>query len=249
MSNATMKQKVLLAIVALGLVLSMITPFVAYADEGEYGASYVYKNNAGELVTVTDDLFAHVGRMLPGDSATGTVSVDNKADREYTLTFWIEEYTGDLDEVNREEARELFDKLELTITKDGKQLFAGTLNEAVAADPVQLGTYQPGETATLNYTLTVPEDLTNIHEWSTVRQNWVFAATDKVDTTVNGGTDAPGNYGDGKGSPKTGDMPTTLLGSVGFGVLFMVGIILFVMERNYVKRRREAEDDVLTFEN
>lgn len=266
--KTSIRKQVLLIVIALGLVLSMITPFVAYADEGVY--SIKYEGKASELVKdgTWNDLFEHFGTMMPGDQATGVLSLQNTTDHPMRAYFWIEDVDTD-NGANRKEAYDLFARIKLTISHEGKVLCEGSMADLMMGEPsegkpVDLGEFAAdGKLKTLAYTVSVPSDLTNEFEMSRISQTWVVAAEDVANTntptdpsnppmadtgtkpgTTDPGTNIDGNdtpFGNGKGFAKTGSAMGTIMSGSGFIALVALGVVFAIVERK-VAHRRENEN-------
>lgn len=261
--KSSLRKQVLLIVVALGLVLSMITPFMAYAD-GIY--SIKYQGEAGELVKdeTWDDLFEHFGTMMPGDRATGIISLQNTTDHAMRAYFWIEDVDTD-NGANRKEAYDLFAKLTLTISHNGETIAEGPMADLMMGEPsegkpVYLGEFEAGSApTTLAYTVSVPSDLTNEFEMSRISQTWVLSAEEVADDPngnpsddpsgdnppmANTGTNIDGNrtpFGDGKGFAKTGSALGTLAAGSGFIALVALGVVLAIVERKVARKKGDEE--------
>lgn len=166
---------------ALALATSAAAPATALADET---CKIEYLGGAEAMVVPDEDIFAQFGTMMPGDENSGIVDVRNPADAPAKLWFWAEEETrtggaGDdmLDEI----------VLEIVDMASGDSIYAGPLNPEGLAEPILLGTYEPGQSAELAYNLLVPDYLGNDFMESTATVTWTFAAEEIVESS--GGKD------------------------------------------------------------
>lgn len=164
-------------VAALALATSAAAPATALADET---CKIEYLGGAEAMVVPDEDIFAQFGTMMPGDENSGIVDVRNSGDAPAKLWFWAEEETrtggaGDdmLDEI----------VLEIVDMASGDSIYAGPLNPEGLAEPILLGTYEPGQSAELAYNLLVPDYLGNDFMESTATVTWTFAAEEIVESS------------------------------------------------------------------
>lgn len=170
-------------VAALALATSAAAPATAMADET---CRIEYLGGAEAMVVPDEDIFAQFGTMMPGDENSGIVDVRNSGDKPAKLWFWAEEETrtggaGDdmLDEI----------VLEIVDMATGDSIYAGPLNPEGLAEPILLGTYEPGQSAELAYNLLVPGYLGNDYMDSSATVTWTFAAEEIVESSGDkGGT-------------------------------------------------------------
>lgn len=172
-------------VAALALATSAAAPATALADET---CKIEYLGGAEAMVVPDEDIFAQFGTMMPGDENSGIVDVRNSGDAPAKLWFWAEEETrtggaGDdmLDEI----------VLEIVDMASGDSIYAGPLNPEGLAEPILLGTYEPGQSAELAYNLLVPDYLGNDFMESTATVIWTFAAEEIVESAGGKGRHAP----------------------------------------------------------
>lgn len=212
-------------VAALALATSAAAPATAMADET---CKIEYLGGAEAMVVPDEDIFAQFGTMMPGDENSGIVDVRNSGEKPAKLWFWAEEETrtggaGDdmLDEI----------VLEIVDMATGDSIYAGPLNPEGLAEPILLGTYEPGQSAELAYNLLVPGYLGNDYMDSSATVTWTFAAEEIVGSSGDkGGTHLADTSGaNGSFFSKTGVDAMALLGlsgalvAVGAGGACVVG--------------------------
>ena len=155
--------------------LSLCAVPAALADEGDYLVEY--KGLAEKLVTVSDDFFAHFPELLPGDTVSGSVSILNSSEYPQEIFF----YTKPTPASENEKADELLYLLNLTITSKntGETLYDGILHADKLNDPISLGTFNPGESDALLFSVRVPLSLDEEYLNLNNEVHWVFAVEDK----------------------------------------------------------------------
>ncbi len=145
--------------------------------------------NADGLVHIsnTEDMFLYRYNMLPGDSVERTLEIKNQYEDSYELFLRAER-------VSEKEEYDLLDKLDLKITFDDKVIYVGpTSGEYKLTDNISLGTFKPGEEATLFAKVELDGPSTgNEYKNKFAQVNWIFTAVRK-DSNDNTSTDKPSN--------------------------------------------------------
>lgn len=145
--------------------------------------------NADGLVHIsnTEDMFLYRYNMLPGDSVERTLEIKNQYEDSYELFLRAER-------VSEKEEYDLLDKLDLKITFDDKVIYVGpTSGEYKITDNISLGTFKPGEEATLFAKVELDGPSTgNEYKNKFAQVNWIFTAVRK-DSNDNTSTDKPSN--------------------------------------------------------
>ena len=93
-----------------------VTTFKAISDAE---LSVVYEGDSQKLIASPEDFFSGFATLTPGDSMDGMFTMQNDAEKEQAFYFKTEVLEPDND---------LLDKMQLTITTDGKQIYSGPLN-------------------------------------------------------------------------------------------------------------------------
>ena len=135
---------------------------------------------------------------MPGDVFTDSVELSNTTDRDAELFFNTEQLglSGEQDELLR--------NLMLTISMDGQELYSGDLKAEDMGGAVSLGTYAPGQTGTLDFTVSVPKNLDNAFALRDADVRWVFTVNQEEPAEAGG--DAVVHDGGSVASPvQTGD--------------------------------------------
>lgn len=226
---------------AAALCAALVAPAGAAWAQGAYNIEY--SGGPDEVFAVPeDDFFSHMGPLYPGQSATGSFAISNASDAPVGVAFFAEEH----DAANRPEARELMELAELSITCEDALVYAGPLSGSGAADPVHLGSIEPGGALRATFELSLPADLGNEYALAENEVMWGFEVTE--DEQGPSGTEIPGGTGTGTGSAggagrlaKTGfdaTWPLVLTGS-----LAGAGLGVCVIELTGALRRRRREGD------
>ena len=174
-----------------------------------------YVGDAEEDVKVPNSFFSSIKRIMPGDSYTSSIEINNK-DKEkarYYLTLGADE--------RDKQVIELLKKLDLIITnKNGVIIYNGKM---ISNEKIFLGEYGLNGYDKLEFKIIVPEDLKNEYANLKPKLNWKFSVEyDKNDKKV-------------VGNPKTGDQINIAI------AVFLVSAIGFltVILINYRKNKEE----------
>lgn len=213
----------LLALLLLTISLVLITP-VAHAQE----YSVEYKGGAESFITNESDFFAHFGSLVPGDSKSGIINLLNNTNHKTAMFF----YTEEQDAANREEADKILDEIALHIVSNDNEIYSGELRALNLREAVEIAALEPGEQISVEYEISVPEELGNEYEYVTNQVAWVFQAVDMQDTTG-------ANSGSLNGSSfdKTGE--TTLYIALAILLLSATSIMLLVVHRRSLMKNKE----------
>lgn len=154
---------------------------IAYEEDGDYdysrfrteddNAFTVTYQGTDKLVANEDDFFANIPFLMPGDSYTDELSLSNTSKTPVNLYFSTS--------YDRSE-KDLLEKIDLTITKtvDGKTttVYEGDLAAAKLQEKVLIGEFDAGDKGSMEFTITVPEELTNEYALANSNVTWTFTA-------------------------------------------------------------------------
>ncbi len=147
-----------------------------------------YQGDAKKLITNSDDFFANLPYMMPGDSFNDVARLVNTSSNDIKLYFRSEA----LDD------SELLDKIQLKITTEigGKKVvyYEGSLRAAALSESAVIGTIPAKSEGNFHFDLHVPAELNNQYSISSSYVKWIFS-TEEIPQP---GPDKPD-------SPKTGD--------------------------------------------
>lgn len=160
--------------------------------------SVQFNGDAHKLVAAPSDFFQNFSVAMPGDVFTDSVELSNTTDRDAELFFNTEQLGL------TEEQDDLLKNLMLTISINGQELYSGNLKAEEMGGAVSLGTYAPGQTGTLDFTVSVPKNLDNAFALRDADVRWVFTVNQEEPAEAGG--DAVVHDGGSVASPvQTGD--------------------------------------------
>jgi hypothetical protein len=140
--NIPLQRKVILPVAAAAGagVLAVLTGLLGSdASAASEGVRLTADGDGGAALVVT--------ALEPGDTVTRTVTISNTTGSEGRLSFTEQ---GD-------PATFADGELELSIARDGDELYAGTFG-AMGDFAQDMGFLQPGESATFSFTVSLPDD-------------------------------------------------------------------------------------------
>ena len=203
----------------------------------------VFDGNAEDFVDMngSTDLFENFKGMMPGDTATQTITLTNRS--ESTLRFYLK--------------AEILKQLgvggafNLDIVCDGEALYSGILGGRDAEGNAQeidseyegstvlLTTLGPNETADLSLTLTINgEGFGNENQNTDGAYRFTFSVEDVEGGTTVVPTPAPSAPAESGNNPKTGDTNTIYILIAALAVCVVVLVILVLVKRKH----RDSEE-------
>ena len=208
---------------ALTLLMLMGLATTAFAD-----GRVTYDGSAREFIFAPGseysptDLFTDFKNVMPGDSITQKVTIDNKVEKNVKIKVYMRALGA------VEGSEEFLSQMTLTVKLDGtSQLFAAPADEtAQLSDWVCLGTVYSGGKIDLDVTLNVPITMENDFQASVGYLDWQFKAEEiPVPTPV-----VP--------TPETGDTMNMGLW-IGLAAVCALGVVFVVVAKN---RKNKKED-------
>mgnify|MGYP005982780083 CR=1 FL=1 len=236
----------------LAIVFLLNVPIQAQAAEQiNIPEGFVIGDNQGISVTQDGGYFFNLDGLLPGDTITRDLIIQNTRNSDYSLKMIIEPVSS-IGPVN------LLEKMAMTFHYDGQALFDGNLvndnGSTTESKEVDFGTIQAGSTHTIQIKLKVKSDI----PWeefqageSKAVTRWTFIAqspeepsdssssSEPVDSSSSVPVDPSSSSTVAKptGSyPSTGDKPSSML-FLASGLMMMITAILF-----FLLNRKEKED-------
>jgi len=139
-----------------------VTTFKAISDAE---LSVVYEGDSKKLIASPEDFFSGFATLTPGDSMDGTFTMKNDAEKEQAFYFKTEVLEPDND---------LLDKMQLTITADGKQVYSGPLNSKDLKEYIELCKLEKGKDQKVTFQVSMPKELDNKYTLNTGKVKWYF---------------------------------------------------------------------------
>lgn len=146
----------------------------SYSSSQDGSSVIVYENGADNYLTIRNGFFDTLGNLLPGDSLSEDIDIDNKSDDEIGLYF-ATKFDGLTDE-----ERLLLQSIKLNIKdKDNNILYDGVL----LSEKKLLKSYGIGQKDKLKVTVTLPNNLDNRFSTLVTKLIWSFTC-DKFENGV-----------------------------------------------------------------
>ena len=212
-----MKKAIRTAACLLIFAVLLLSCFISvYAD-----GTVTYDGNAKEFIFLPgskyspSDLFTDFKGLMPGDSVTQKITVDNSIENDFKIRVYLRSLGAE------KGSEELLSELKLTVKQDGNsELFNGTADEtAQLTEWVCLGTVCPGGKIDPDVTLDVPMTLENRFRDAVGFLNWQFRVEE-----------LPVSPDDPK-LPQTGDDYNLLFWWLLLGLSAAVIVILFAIQK------------------
>ena len=146
----------------------------SYSSSEDGSSVIVYENGADNYLTIRNGFFDTLGNLLPGDSLSEDIDIDNKSGREIGFYF-ATKFDGLTDE-----ERLLLQSIKLNIKdRDNNILYDGIL----LSDKKLLKSYGIGQKDKLKVTVTLPDNLDNRFSTLVTKLIWSFTC-DKFENGV-----------------------------------------------------------------
>ena len=170
-------------LMALALVLSLSVPAFASSVTFE-GKSKGFALDGHNQLTATD-LFGNFKNLMPGDSVSETITIQNVArDCDY-IKLYIRAVphgsgnglSGEVAEIEDSVAsmQDFLSQLYMEVYQGSNRIYSGSPDELDGfRDNVYLGRYKKNQGTTLTVTLNVPVDLDNEYSFRAGEVDWVF---------------------------------------------------------------------------
>lgn len=144
---------------------------VNYVSDAEYTSD-------GGFQCDSSDLFEGFSGMMPGDCYERTVNIKNSADNPLHLSLKVT--SGD---------NELNKKINIKISAENREIYAGTAAGVNMLDVIDLAEVQEGNTGTVSLQMSLPADAGNAYAELADDIIWELSAEELVDKSVQTGDD------------------------------------------------------------
>lgn len=136
-----------------------------------YQSMYVeFEGNSHKLITVSEDFFANLRQLMPGDLLSDEITLRNTTNTDAEFFFRTE-----IPSSITPDALELLEQISLEIILNEQVLYCGNLKSSSLETPISLGTYKKGETGTFTFSLFLPETAKNAYALRETSVKWIFS--------------------------------------------------------------------------
>lgn len=210
-----------------------------------------FENGAEKDISVKNDFFKNIPKILPGDSFEGSIEINNNNKKNVKYYLELKE------NISNNQELELLKKINITITNSkGQVIYDGKIADI---NKTLIGNYSLNEKDKLNLKLSLPIELGNEYANIVPRFSLVFSAEYKAEDVIKeaGGIDrnkennnteenkkyneniiqtiTEGGNGQTKKNPKTGDSVNL---AIAIFLSSAIGLIV-IMILAYIERRKE----------
>lgn len=208
-----MLKKLIMCILALVLTSSMY----AFAATNTPDNVKLEGNSEGIVFIPGDEPFLVKEGMVPGDSVSREIVIDNEYDAEYEIFMRVER-------VSKEEEYDLLNKLELTVYYKDEIIYNGSASgDDGLVKNISLGKFKPGEEADLYAEVTLDGPSTgNEYKDKYAQVDWIFTAVSDKKVVVDNTTKPNNNNTTTNKNPYTGDNSVVLYGVIALGGLTLL---------------------------
>lgn len=183
-----------------------------------------YENSANLYLSVPENFFNELGHILPGDTISEEISINNKKDKSVEYFVSTEKADGISDK-----GIELLEKLQLKIISPNGVIYEG---KAYKIDNCSLGVYNPKTLSSLRFIITVPQELENEYADLTSAIKWNFSINEVEDEKE----PEEKNEAPEEKSPQTGDSKFKIAITVFF--ISAIGLIVILVLEKRQKNKR-----------
>lgn len=149
-------------------------------DEGFITDFRIIHENGSETIVDTSDITTDITGMMPGDTITGVVKIQNSNNYKVKIKFRESgESTNDI----------LTKKMQLEIIKDGRKVYSGPFTDNSLVNGITLGEYRNGTSGEITFKLHLPLDSDNNTAFRNLKLAWIFRA-EKAVTGGSGGSNS-----------------------------------------------------------
>ena len=186
--------------------------------------SVTYLGNVGQMVSNSDDFFANIPALYPGDQYCDTLELEN--DSNHTIILYFQSGMAD-------QTDDLLKRMTMKIDLENRSgevtnLYEGPIQTDAFAKEKEIIRLPAKSSALLHYTITMPHELDNSYTLKHKAIQWTFS-TDVISNGLPTQNGIPV-------APNTGDSSAIVLSFVGM-LLSTLGLCLI-----FIGKRREDDD-------
>lgn len=149
--------------------------------------SVEFNGKAHKLIAAPKDFFSNFGKAMPGDVLSDSVNLSNTTGKTAELFFRTDLKKQTADQLD------LLEKLQLTISMNGKELYSGNMRADSLNSYISLGKYKKGEAGKLDFTVSVPKELGNAYALKDADVRWIFTVREQEDKNSSNKNNKSGN--------------------------------------------------------
>ena len=188
----------------------------SYSMDSDGKSEIIYENNADKYINIGDGFFNNLGGLLPGDSISDQITIDNNSRNRIKYFLSIDTKNLSQEEIN------LLENVDIAI-KNSKsdELYKGKLLEI---NNILLGIYNSKENGTITFTISIPNNLDNEYSKIATKIIWIFSVREENNST----------------NPKTWDLRFDW--SITLFVFSALGLIIVMILEKYGKDNIEKNN-------
>lgn len=148
----------------------------------------VFENGSEGFLKSSDDFFEDFGSLLPGNTMSGVMEVGSRYHRPVNIRF-----RSEISEQQPEMSAKLLEALILRIQKGKEVLYEGSMADGRLGEGIVLvSSLKNGELQNVEFSVHMPDDLTNEMALQQAKVRWIFSADYTVPDSSGGGSGSSG---------------------------------------------------------
>lgn len=149
----------------------------SYSMYSDGKSEIIYEKNAEKYIDIGDGFFDNLGGLLPGDSITDQITIDNNSNNKIKYFFTIDTSKLSQEEIN------LLKNVNITINNSSrKEILNGKLTDI---NNLLLGIFNSGSNGIITFTISIPSNLDNEYSKIATKIIWVFSVEEEKSNIIN----------------------------------------------------------------